>query len=102
MHQVRADADRPDATLLAPTLVGLDKRSGLPEVVTIHLDRTDESKPEQALLACPGCDPAVACTGASAPVQAAARWRAEWIPRWMSGNGKLRRGTEAMNEVVDR
>ena len=39
LHVVSAGANRHDAPLLGPTLTGLEKLDGLPDDVTVHLDR---------------------------------------------------------------
>ncbi len=101
LHLVAAGANRHDAPLLEPTLAGLDKLDGLPEDVTVHLDRAYDSRPTRALLAALGFDGAIARKGVPAPVQAGARWVVERTHNWMNGYGKLRRCTEKRAAVVD-
>src|SRR5439155_12269918 len=50
LHVVSAGANRHDAPLLAPTLAGLDKLAGLPDDVTVHLDRAFDGRPARTLL----------------------------------------------------
>jgi transposase len=101
LHLVSAGANRHDAPLLAPTLAGLAKLDGLPQDVTVHLDRGYDGGPTRALLAELGFDGAIARKGVPAPIQAGARWVVERTHGWMNGYGKLRRCTEKAKPVVD-
>jgi transposase len=101
LHVVAAGANRHDAPLLGPTLTGLDKLGGLPEDVTVHLDRGYDGGPTRALLDALGFDGAIARKGVPAPIQAGARWVVERTHQWMNGYGKLRRCTEKCRPVVD-
>ena len=101
LHVVSAGANRHDAPLLGPTLAGLDKLDGLPDDVTVHLDRGYDGRPTRALLDASGLDGAIARKGVPAPVQAGARWVVERTHQWMNGYGKLRRCTEKRRAVVD-
>ncbi len=101
LHLVSAGANRHDSPLLAPTLAGLDKLDGLPEDVTVHLDRAYDSGPTRSLLADLGFEGAIARKGVPAPVQAGTRWVVERTHSWMNGFGKLRRCTEKVKAVVD-
>jgi hypothetical protein len=101
LHVVSAGANRHDAPLLGPTLAGLDKLDGLPDDVTVHLDRGYDGRPTRALLDALGFDGAIARKGVPAPIQAGARWVVERTHQWMNGYGKLRRCTEKRQVVVD-
>jgi hypothetical protein len=101
LHVVAAGANRHDAPLLGPTLAGLEKLDGLPEGVTVHLDRGYDGGPARALLDALGLDGAIARKGVPAPVQAGARWVVERTHQWMNGYGKLRRCTEKLRPIVD-
>ncbi len=101
LHLVAAGANRNDAPLLAPTLAGLDKLDGLPEDVTIHLDRGYDGRPTRALLDALGFDGAIARKGVPAPVQAGSRWVVERTHQRMNGYGRLRRCTEKRQAIVD-
>ncbi len=101
LHVVSAGANRHDAPLLGPTLAGLEKLDGLPEDVTVHLDRGYDGGPTRALLDVLGFDGAIARKGVPAPIQAGARWVVERTHGWMNGYGKLRRCTEKLQPVVD-
>ncbi len=101
LHLVTAGANRHDAPLLASTLAGLDKLDGLPEEVTVHLDRGYDGQPTRTLLDALGLDGAIARKGVPAPIQAGARWVVERTHQWMNGYGKLRRCTETRQGVVD-
>ena len=101
LHLAAAGANRHDAPLLAATLAGLDKLDGLPDAVTVHLDRGYDGNPTRALLDALGFDGAIARKGVPAPVQAGARWVVERTHQWMNGFGKLRRCTEKRQSVVD-
>jgi hypothetical protein len=101
LHVVAAGANRHDAPLLGPTLAGLGKLDGLPDDVTVHLDRPYDGGPARALLAALGLTGAIARKGVPAPVQAGSRWVVERTHQWMNGYGKLRRCTEKLRPVVD-
>jgi hypothetical protein len=101
LHVVSAGANRHDSPLLAPTLAGLDKLDGLPDDVTVHLDRGYDSNVTRTLLDALGLDGAIARKGVPAPVQAGSRWVVERAHSWMNGYGKLRRCTEKLRPVVD-
>jgi transposase len=101
LHVVSAGANRHDSPLLAPTLAGLDKLDGLPDDVTVHLDRGYDGNPTRALLAALGFDGAIARKGVPAPIQAGSRWGVERVHSWMNGYGKLRRCTEKRSAIVD-
>ena len=101
LHVVSAGANRHDAPLLAATLAGLDKLGGLPDAVTVHLDRGYDGGPTRALLGVLGFDGAIARKGVPAPIQAGSRWVVERTHSWMNGYGKLRRCTEKLRAVVD-
>jgi hypothetical protein len=101
LHVVSAGANRHDGPLLAPTLAGLDKLDGLPDDVTVHLDRGYDSNVTRALLDALGLDGAIARKGVPAPIQAGTRWVVERAHSWMNGYGKLRRCTEKHQAIVD-
>lgn len=101
LHVVSAGANRHDAPLLGPTLAGLEKLDGLPDDVTVHLDRGYDGNPTRALLDELGLDGAIARKGVPAPIQAGSRWVVERSHGWMNGYGKLRRCTEKLRPVVD-
>src|SRR5947199_6407911 len=60
LHVVSAGANRHDAPLLGPTLAGLEKLDGLPDDVTVHLDRGYDGSPSRALLDTLGFNGAIA------------------------------------------
>lgn len=102
MHVVSAGANRHDAPLLGPTLAGLDNPlDGLPDEVTVHLDRGYDGGPTRALRDEFGFDGAIARKGVPAPLQAGSRWVVERTHSWMNGYGKLRRCTEKLRAAVD-
>jgi hypothetical protein len=101
LHVVSAGANRHDSPLLAPTLAGLDKLDGLPDAVTVHLDRGYDGHPSRALLDELGFQGVIARKGVPAPIQAGSRWVVERAHSWMNGYGKLRRCTEKLRPVVD-
>ena len=101
LHVVAAGANRHDAPLLESTLAGLAKLDGLPDDVTVHLDRGYDGRPTRALLDALGFDGAIARKGVPAPLQAGSRWVVERTHQWMNRYGKLRRCTEKVRAVVD-
>ena len=101
LHLVATGANRHDASLLGPTLAGLDVVGPRPPGITIHLDRGYDSGVTRALLAECGFTGAIARRGVPAPLQAGQRWVVERTQAWMNGFGKLRRCTEKAQQVVD-
>lgn len=102
LHVVSAGANRHDSPLLGPTLAGLDKLvDGLPDDVTVYLDRGYDGQPSRTLLDEFGFQGAIARKGVPAPLQAGSRWVVERTHAWMNGYGKLRRCTEKRSAVVD-
>jgi hypothetical protein len=101
LHVVSAGANRHDSPLLAPTLAGLDRLDGLPDDVTVHLDRGYDSSTTRELLGALSFDGAIARKGVPAPIQAGSRWVVEREHSWMNGYGKLRHCTEQLRTVVD-
>jgi hypothetical protein len=73
LRLVAAGANRHDVPLLGPTLAGLDKLDGLPDDVTVHLDRGYDSRPTRVLPDALGFGGAIARKGVPAPVQAGSR-----------------------------
>jgi hypothetical protein len=96
LHVVAAGANRHDSPLLGPTLAGLDKlKDGLPDDVTVYLDRGYDGQPSRTLLDAFGFQGAIARKGVSAPLQAGTLGgRAHALV-------KLRRCTEKRSAVVD-
>jgi len=102
LHVVSAGANRHASPLLGPTLAGLDElKDGLPEDVTVSLDRGCDGRPSRTLLEDLGFHGAIAWKGVPAPLQAGTRWVVERTQRWMNGYGTLRRCTEKRSAVVD-
>jgi transposase len=101
LHVVSAGANRHDSPLLGPTLAGLEKLDGLPEAVTVYLDRGYDGQPSRTVLDEFGFHGAIARKGVPAPRQAGTRWVVERTHSWMNGYGKLRRCTEKRSAVVD-
>lgn len=102
LHIVSAGANRHDSPLLGPTLAGLDRlKDGLPDDVTVYLDRGYDGRPSRTLLDELGFRDAIARKGVPAPLQAGTRWVVERTHSWMNGFGKLRRCTEKRSAVVD-
>lgn len=101
LHLVSAGANRHDAPLLEPTLVGLATLSPLPADITAHLDRGYDSGVTRTLLARLAITGEIARKGVPAPLQVSNRWVVERTQSWMNGYGKLRRCTERRGQVVD-
>ncbi len=101
LHVVAAGANRPDASLLGPTLAGLDPLGPLPDRIAAHLDRGYDNAPTRTLLAGLAITGVIARKGVAAPLQAGKRWVVERTHAWMNGYGKLRRCTERTGSVVD-
>lgn len=104
LHLVSAGANRHDAPLLGPTLVGLANLAPLPLLprsATVHLDRGYAGAATRALLDDFGFVGEIARAGVPAPLQMGKRWVVERTQAWMNGYGKLRRCTEKVGAVVD-
>jgi len=101
LYLVTAGANRHDAPLLGPTLVGLDRLGPDPAGITVHLDRGYDSDVTRTLLAHLAFTGAIAEKGKPAPLQIGKRWVVERTHAWMNGYGKLRRCTDRTGRVVD-
>lgn len=101
LHVVSAGANRPDGTLLEPTLGGLAALGPLPDGVAAHLDRGYDCAATRNLLAAMAVTGVIACKGAPAPIWASHRWVVERTHAWMNSFGKLRRCTDRQGPIVD-
>lgn len=99
---VSAGANRHDSPLLVPTLKAADAQvGGLPDQVSVNLDRGYDSDKSRCALGELGFTGEITRKGAPAPIQAGKRWVVERSHAWMNGFGKLRRCTEKRTRVVD-
>jgi hypothetical protein len=99
---VTGPANRHDSPLLAPTLEHASESvGGLPEGVSVHLDRgydsgaTRERLEERRLLA------EISRKGKPAPLEATKRWVVERTSSWHNAHKKLAWCTERRGRVVD-
>ena len=98
---VTAGANRHDSPLLAPTLNALRTLGGLPEPVSVHLDRGYDSSPTRRLLEERGLAGVISERGRSAPLGATKRWVVERTNSWQNAHKKLVWCTERRGQVVD-
>ena len=98
---VAAGANRHDSPLLAPTLDALRTLGGLPEPVSVHLDRGYDSKPTRRLLEERGLAGVISEKGRSAPLGTTKRWVVERTNSWTNAHKKLVWCTERRGRVID-
>jgi hypothetical protein len=98
---VAAGAHRHDSPLLAPTLQALDTLGGLPESVSVHLERAYDSMPTTELLESLGLMGVISKKGKSAPLWATKRWVVERTNSWQNAHKKLVWCTERQGRVID-
>jgi hypothetical protein len=98
---VVAPANRHDSPLLAETLEALRELKGLPEQVTVHLDRGYDSEATRERLRARCLAPAISEKGKPAPLQATTRWVVERTNSWHNAHKKLVWCTERRGRVID-
>jgi len=98
---VSAGANRHDSPLLAPTLEALQTLGGLPEPVSVHLDRGYDSDTTRRLLEERGLAGVISEKGQSAPLGSTKRWVIERTNSWTNAHKKLVWCTEREGGVID-
>ncbi len=98
---VSAPANRHDSPLLAPTLDTLEALGGLPEPVSVHLDRGYDSNLTRRLLEERGLVGMISQKGKPAPLGATKRWVVERTNSWTNAHKKLVWCTEREGRVID-
>jgi transposase len=98
---VAAPANRHDSPLLAPTLDVLQTLGGLPEPVSVHLDRAYDSKITTELLESLGLVGVISKKGKPAPLGVTKRWVVERTNSWSNAHKKLLWCTEREGLVID-
>jgi transposase len=98
---VAAPANRHDSPLLAPSLDVLETLGGLPEPVSVHLDRAYDSKTTKELLESLGLVGVISKKGKPAPLGATKRWVVERTNSWSNAHKKLLWCTEREGPVID-
>ena len=96
---VSAPANRHDSLLLAPTLDAL-KALGVPEQVSVHLDRGYDSNVTRLLLKERGLRGVISERQARASLGATKRWVVERTNSWTNAHKKLAWCTERRGRVV--
>ena len=98
---VAAGANRHDSPLLAPTLDVLRTLGGLPEPVSVHLDRGYDSNVTRQLLDERGLAGVICEKGRPAPLGSTKRWVIERTNSWTNAHKKLLWCTERDGRVID-
>jgi transposase len=98
---VTAPANRHDSPLLVETLEALRELGGLPEQVTVHLDRGYDSEATRERLRDRGLARAISEKGKPAPLQSTKRWVVERTSSWNNAHKKLAWCTERRGRVID-
>ena len=98
---VAAGANRHDSPLLAPTLDALRSLGGLPEPVSVHLDRGYDSNVTRRLLQERELAGVISEKGRSAPLGSTKRWVIERTNSWQNAHKKLLWCTERQGRVID-
>ena len=98
---VAAPANHHDSPLLAPTLDVLQTLGGLPEPVSVHLDRGYDSKPTKELPESLGLVGVISKKGKPAPLGATKRRVVERTNSWSNAHKKLLWCTEREGRVID-
>ncbi len=100
---VVAGANRHDSPLLAPTLDALLRTplGGLPDPVSVHLDRGYDSDLTRRLLKERGLAGVISEKGRSIPLGATKRWVIERTNSWTNAHKKLLWCTEREGRVID-
>jgi transposase len=98
---ITAPANRHDSPLLNDTLDALEALGGLPDQVSVHLDRGYDSDITRQKLGGRGLIPMIAEKGKPAPLQATKRWVIERTNSWHNAHKKLLWCTETRGRVID-
>lgn len=98
---VVAGANRHDSPLLASTLDALLALGGLPEPVSVHLDRGYDSFVTRQLLEERGLVGVISEKGRSAPLGTTKRWVIERTNSWTNAHKKILWCTEREGRVID-
>ncbi len=98
---VSTPANRHDSPLLAPTLSALETLGGLPEPISVHLDRGYDSTATRRLMEELGLVGVISEKGKPAPLRATKRWVVERTNSWTNAHKKLVWCTERRGRVVD-
>jgi len=98
---VAAGANRHDSPLLAPTLDALNSLGGLPDPVSVHLDRGYDSDVARRLLEERGLSGVISERGEPDPLGSTKRWVIERTNSWTNAHKKLVWCTDREGRVID-
>ena len=98
---VAAGANRHDSPLLAPTLDALNSLGGLPDPVSVHLDRGYDSDVTRRLLEERGLSGVISERGEPDPLGSTKRWVIERTNSWTNAHKKLVWRTDREGRVID-
>ncbi len=98
---VAAGANRHDSPLLAPTLDALNSLGGLPDPVSVHLDRGYDSDVARRLLEERGLSGVISERGEPDPLGSTKRWVIERTNSWTNAHKKLVWRTDREGRVID-
>jgi IS5 family transposase len=97
---ITAPANRHGSPLLDDTLDALEALGGLPDQVSVHLDRGYDSDITRQKLDGRGLIPMIAEKGKPAPLQATKRWVIERTNSWHNAHKKLLWCTETRRRLI--
>ena len=98
---IAAPANRHDSPLLEETLDTMGILRGLPERVSVHLDRGYDSEATRERLRLRGLLAEISEKGKPAPIAATGRWVVERTNSWNNAHKKLVWCTERAGRVID-
>jgi transposase len=98
---VAAGANRHDSPLLAPALDALNSLGGLPDPVSVHLDRGYDSDVARRLLEERGLSGVISERGEPDPLGSTKRWVIERTNSWTNAHKKLVWRTDREGRVID-
>jgi len=96
-----AGANRHDSPLLAPALDALNSLGGLPDPVSVHLDRGYDSDVTRRLLEERGLSGVISERGEPDPLGSTKRWVIERTNSWTNAHKKLVWRTDREGRVID-
>ncbi len=101
LRTLAAPANRHDSPLLAPTLDAPQTLGGLPEPVSVHLDRAYDSNVVRRLLEERGLEGAISKKGTPTPLGTTKRWVVERTFAWLGLSRRFSKDYERLPETAE-